>query len=508
VSISQPALQETYAAPAREAPSQTSPALSFLRKGTWLIVVGMALGNIAPALVILLARVFPPATFGLYVSLQALVLTVSKLTTLGLDRGLNWYVARERARPARRASALVAATWVALALALVVVLGGALLCVLAPELGQALLHGDLAFAAVCLLALPGWCVLHLHAGALEGLLKPGYRIFLNQTLVTTLAPALGLLLYALGLGRWGLAVGLVLANTLGAALIVWAARRALPELRYLQWPGIERRLLAYSWPLGLGDFLTAVLLRTELWMLLVLLGPDQAAIYAVMSTLAGGVRAVRQSYDPLLVPVVSALPEQGSRELGRVFRYAVHMVSSLQLVLAAGIVLFARELLSLAGRHYAEQSQVLAILLVTHLLQGFLGMAGTVVLGLGKTRPLLALNVATLLLNIGLNALWIPRAGPLGAAWAAATTVLLTGVIVVVLQARLTRAWLFSRRLWGNAALVLLLMIGVVIDPMPSRHIALEWRGGLALGVLALVALNAWLSREQRPGTPRAAPGV
>jgi O-antigen/teichoic acid export membrane protein len=487
------------------ASGERSRNLRLLRAGTWLTLGGVVAGNVAPVLVVLLARTFPPEAFGLYVSLQLMVLTVSKFATLGLDRGLAWYIARQPLRSEQSARALASATALALLLSVAVVAGVALAGwsgVRSGFFGGG--EGDGAMVTLCFLALPPWCVLHLHAGALEGLRHPGYRIFLNQGLVTALAPASALALHALGFGRWALPLGLVLANGVGAVWIVCAARRRLPRLRRPLELRLDRSLLAYSWPVGISDVVAGVRARADLWLVLALAGPRTAGIYAVMNTLPSGVRVIRQTYDPVVIAVVSSMGATSRKHLSSVFSYAVHMVSSLQLLIALFVLLFPRELLSLAGRDYVFEPSALWLLSIAHVLQGSLGMPGAVLLGLGQSRTLLVCSVGGLILGVLTNLWWIPQYGVFGAAISSAVTALVTSLILLGLQLRLTKSWLYARHLWSNAALIVALVTAAVSLRDQILDSSLVTRCALAAVGVAFVSANA-LWKRGRLDAPRAA---
>ena len=64
----------------------------YLVKSAFLNLAGTALKVIAPVLMIVVARVFDKALFGVYVSTQLWVLTMSRVAVLGLDKGLHRYI--------------------------------------------------------------------------------------------------------------------------------------------------------------------------------------------------------------------------------------------------------------------------------------------------------------------------------------------------------------------------------------------------------------------------------
>lgn len=475
--------------------------LKFLRRGTVLHALGLVAGNVSPVLAILLARTFSPEDFGLYVSLQLLVLTLTRIAVLGLDRGLCWYLAIHRDEPARGEQALAAATWVTTGLCLVII--GAVGLAWAGDLlawipGSEDLDGAFTFA--CFLGLLPWTLLHLHAGAFEGLKRPEYRIFVSQGFVMSLAPASALLFVWLfpALGRWSMPLGLFLANTTGAAIVIWAAKRRMPALRYLPLRGLDRGLLAYSVPMGLSSFLAGLLQRIDLWMLVTFMGAAPAAVYAVMTMLSNGVRTVRQSYDQLLVPLVGGMPEGDRDRLAQVFSYAVHIVSSIQLPIAVAVLVFPEEILLIAGKDYVIAPEALAILLTGSLVQGFLGLTSPVLAGRGRSGALLVMTVVSLALNIALNAWFIPRLGITGAALATTISVAVISVASLVMQVVETRSWLFQRHLAINFVMI----VAFVASEVLFQEELLAWPLWKRLVVFvvgsAVVGVHAWVKRSRR----------
>lgn len=479
----------------------------FLSRGTRLTVLGMIGGNIAPVLVVLLARTFPPSVFGLYVSVQLLVLTASKLTSLGLDRGLAWYVAaNEKAPDVARAAIAAATRWVVLIASAVVAAVGA-----GAALGGLSVLGDFPedealFVLACFAALPAWSVLYVHAGALEGAKRPEFRVLVNQTLVFALAPALALALYFLGLDKWSLPSGLVASNVIGAALVCRATHRVVGAVPYGSRPALDRALLRYSLPLSLNELLAGVLQRADLWMILYFLGPAPAAVYAVMSTLTAGVRAVRQSYDQLLIPVVGSMEPGARHRLPEVFSFAAHRITIIQLAVAVGVLFFPAELMSIAGRDYVIEPQALSILLAAQVVQGLGGLAGTVVLGLGHSRPLLVSSGVALVINVALNAILIPRQGIVGAALATTIAVAMSGVFLVVVQVRATGQWLYQRRLVPNMVLITAFLVCALGFHAAILSMPLVDRALAACCALAVIGLYYWWAERGERDTTRAAP--
>jgi O-antigen/teichoic acid export membrane protein len=115
----------------------------------------------------------------------------------------------------------------------------------------------------------------------------------------------------------------------------------------------------------------------------------------------------------------------------------VALVTLIQLAIGFFIVLFPDEILMIAGKSFVINPEVLGILLFGNLLNGFFGLSGTVINGMGNSRFMLKLNVFTLLFALGMNALLIPRLGLAGAALSTAAYQLLQCVWMNVYLVRM-----------------------------------------------------------------------
>jgi O-antigen/teichoic acid export membrane protein len=476
-------------------PTQMRSDKKYLIKGSVLNLIGLVVRNISPVLVIILARLFPREVFGLFISVSLFALTASRLLVMGLDKGLIWYVPRnqKRGRPAHTGLVPVTVT------THLVAIGAWVLAALFIGSGGLVSFPTLAavsptFVTVCLLSVVPYMALHCFAAALEGIRRPEYKLFVNQFLATTLGPLSAIILFYAGVGDMSLALGFTGSNLLGALVLVFFVNRHFDGIRWRKWGRIDGELLRYSWPLGVAEAIASVLLRVDLWMILFMLGPAEAAVYAIMVTLSNGVKGIRQSFDPLIVPIVSKMKkEQRAAHLKEVYSYAVNMVTGIQFLVAFTVLFFPAEIMSIAGKSYTVQPQALSILLVGNLVNGFLALNGQVILGLGYSRVMLYLNTGTLLLNLALNYLLIPRLGITGAATATVLAYMAQCLMMYLYQKRLTGLHLYQRHLAVNA-LVIALFAGAAfgyqetIVALPLLHKTAGYAAALCgLGVLYLL---------------------
>lgn len=483
----------------------------FLARGTWLNLIGLVSKNISPVLVVLMARVLPREAFGLFVSLQMLILTASRLTVLGFDGGLVWFVSQNERRGIPAGSGVGAALRLTLASAGILAVGTAGWIAFGNGLpflleGQTLPDSraaSMAFALLCVATLVPYMPLHGLAAALEGAGRPEYKIYVNYSLVTTLTPALAILLHSLGFGLPGLALGFFASHAVGALVLFVYARRHLPALRLFGGgERVDRDLLRLSLPLGIAETISGLVRRIDLWMVLAMLGAGEAGAYAVMLVLSNGLRSVREGYHPLIVRVVSRMEEhERAARLRPTFSYAVNVVTAIQLVVAT-VVLFVPDLiLSIAGRQYVIDPRALGVLLVGNLVHGFVGLSDQVVVGMGKSRPQLVANVVALAINAAFNAWWIPRYGLSGAAAATVVANLVYGLMMYRVQFALTNCHLFESHLAINGMLVAL--FGVAVFAWQAKLAALDL--GVRLGgcAVALTVVVAIFYAKRRTFSPR-----
>ncbi len=394
----------------------------FLMRSTLFTFGGTALKVIAPILTIVVARVFGKEIFGVYVSTQLLVFTLSRVAVLGFDKGMHRYLPQNLicGRPSHEG--------IVESLKIVVVL--ALLISFVFWLGsffdlQRFFSGLSMLSSLeislYMLSVTPYTVLLLFAGASEGNRHPQYKIFINDFAVTTFAPLIALGLYFGDFAeKLALPVGLFVSNVLGVILYVVLIRRQFPEICWTVKKKIPRELLNFSLPIGFSEVVSAFLLRVDLWMVLVIVGPEAAGIYAVMVTISNGLKTVRQSYNPILQPVVAGMSKNRlDTDLKPVYSYCVSMVTLIQLAIGFFIVLFPEQTMMIAGKSFITKENpvaVLGILMIGNLLNGFWGLSGAVINGLGKSRFMLGMNVVSLIFAVLMNALLIPSLGIAGAA--------------------------------------------------------------------------------------------
>ena len=464
----------------------------FLARGAFINGIGLITRVVSPVLVILLARIYSKAEFGLFISLQALIMTVSRAVLLGLDKGLLWYVPRT-ARHGNPPWGMAGSLWASAGISALIFAGVALMVLTG---AYSRVHAFEGVSAPFLLLMAAsifpFCAVNLFSGGLDGARQPQYRVFLGVFLTTALVPLIAITLKGVLGGAASLGVGMLLGYSIGALLFLPGLRKHFPGESWIRPSRPHVDLLRYSLPLAGTELVSSVLLRMDLWMVLLFLGPEKAAVYAIMVTLANGLRSVRQAFDPLLIPIISNLHgDEVKTKLRPSFSYATNMVSTLQLFIACFILVFPREILSLAGKDYAVEVFAFAFLLLGNLANGFLGLNGTVLLGLGKSRLTLSLSILALVLTLAFNWIFIPRFGISGAAFSTFLVLVISNLLQFLIVRFRLRLSLYEPHLYINCALELALILVLFFSYSKIEALTLNLRiivfGAMLLVLGALV---------------------
>jgi O-antigen/teichoic acid export membrane protein len=427
----------------------------FLLRSTLYNMLSTVIKVAGPVLAILTARIFGKEEFGVFVSAQLWMLTMSRVSVLGLDKGLNWFLPQNTVhnRPQHLGyyESMYRSVIIAAGITLMLLLCANFELQRYAESLAKLSKTELSLYAFSLVP---WVLLHVFGGAAEGMRKPQYKMFITDCTVSAISPLIAIAFYLMAV-PCALPAGLLCANILGCIIYLPLIKKILPDARFTK-NRVPRELLLYSLPRGFSEVVASVLLRVDLWMVLFLLGPANAGIYAVMLTLSNGLRTIRQSFNPILLPIVAGMSEERLKtDLKPVFSYCVGKVTAIQIVIGFFIVLFPDKILMIAGKDFIVQPATLGILLFANLLGGFFGMAGPTLNGMGKSFFTLKLDTVSLAVALILNYMLIPHFGLIGAA--------LSTFLFTLLQAVWNNIYMLKLGFWPYSKKLLLNGIGAFI---------------------------------------------
>ncbi len=260
---------------------------------------------------------------------------------------------------------------------------------------------------------------------------------------------------------------------------------------------ISKDLLLYSLPLGFNEFVSAFLIRSGLWMVLLFLGPEKAGAYAIMVTISNALQTIRVGFTPILTPVVAGMnKERLHSDLKPVLTYCVSMISLIQLVIGFFIVLFPDEILSLAGSDFIVQPEALGILLLVQLLVGFWGMALVIMNGIGKSFYTLKMNIFSLGIALLSGYFLIPALGLVGAALSMLSYNLVSMIWNNIYLAKLG-LWPYSAKLWPQLLWMVLLLALYMVLNFGGLTLSIWQKVIFYLMVLVALGFQWWLQKRK-----------
>jgi O-antigen/teichoic acid export membrane protein len=397
-------------------------------------VLGLAIG-------VLLARTLGASGYGVYAYAFAVLELLKVPTALGLPTLVMRNVAVYSAQKdwARMRGLLVRANQAVLGMSLLLMLlaGGTPLLV-ANWLQH---HQALKTFWLALLLLPIFSLTALRCACLRGL----HRVVLGQTPELLVRPALFLVLigvvWLLGerltperaMGFQVVAVGC--AFLLGA---VWLLRSLPREMKGTSSAYETQAWAASALPFLLVGGLHLINTQTDIIMLGWFKTAADVGAYRVASTGAGLVLfAFAAAYDVLAPSVARLYAEGDTARLQRVITLSARIILLFSLPVALALVFFGRRVLSaIFGLEYAVGATALAILAFGQLVTVGMGLAVLILNMTGHERDTATSFTVSAILNVTLNAFFIPLWGINGAALASAGSLVIWNVLTVVLVRR------------------------------------------------------------------------
>lgn len=387
--------------------------------------------NFRAVFTFLVARLLGEAALGRFGLAFATVDLLSRVASLGLENAVVPFVARAEARGGRGRTRQIFARSNAVGLLASVVLVG----VSMPALWWfARARGVEAFAGGgvwMLLALPGIVVGRICTGVSRGLLAMRSEFYsrgLGETWITT-----GVFAVAVALGVRDLAPALaVVCGATGGAVIALvlaaSAVRSTPRRTSVE-PGNTSEgangaggdLLRFSVPIAASGLLNTLAQRVDVLILgaFVNRAPgvtlESFGVFCAAVEIAGGLRKVRQVFDPILVPVATARHVTDGRALRQTVAGPARWVLAGQLPIVGVLTLAGGTVLAIYGPGFRSGWLWLALLALAHAANSFGGLVETLLM---IERPSLnLLNAAvTVAVQAVLAVLLIPVLGVTGAA--------------------------------------------------------------------------------------------
>jgi PST family polysaccharide transporter len=381
----------------------------------WLIadkVVRLGLGLVVW---VWFARAYGPQTFGVWNFAIALTALFGVVASLGMDGVVTRELAQE---DADRGGIL--GTAVALRLA------AAAACTLAALLTVRKMRPDMPLATA-LVGCNALAFLLQSSQVIDYLFQARMRpapavLAVNAAFVLATALRIAVLLTGAGVFWLG---GTLVAEALLAAGFLVVAYASQPEFR-ARWrfdARIARRLAAECWPLLLSGLAVMAYMRLDQVMLAAMVGDAEVGQFSAALRIAEVWYFIPMAIMTAVFPAMIKSRERGAEVYARQVQRLYDGMAWLGLLVAVTISLLGRWMIDLLyGPSYALSAHVLSIQAWCGVSVAMSFVHGKWLLAEGLQKYGLVYTVTGAAVNLGLNAILIPRFGAVGAAWATLCT--------------------------------------------------------------------------------------
>ena len=407
-----------------------------IARGAAVNFAGALLRTVSVIFYVYLARAYGPAVVGVFVVCVSALDIVAKLGILGFDRAIMTTAARrgdagDEGRFYRStAHGLIMGGLAGMAVTLLMEAGA--IPWSARFLGRADLVAPLRIMA------PGvffWTVSGIFLAAAKAT-----RVMKHDLAVKNVVEPLALFAGALAFGAFmpgvqALAWAFVASTLAGAAAAALLFGRRFSYRKLLSHAGTPEgraEIARHAVPIGVYDLLNLLLQRVDLFILTRFAPAATVGVYAMAQNAAFTFKKVRQSFDPISLPVIAAASHARRREdlLGH-YRTVTRWVLIINLGLMGVAAVGSRLIMGIFGRDFTPGAAPLVILTAAIMVNTILGVSELFIL---TDRPML--NVANTVAALGaaaaLGFLLTPRFGMIGAAAATLGAYALMNVLRLV----------------------------------------------------------------------------
>ncbi|MBP0020807.1 MAG: oligosaccharide flippase family protein [Cyanobacteria bacterium SBLK] len=195
-----------------------------------------------------------------------------------------------------------------------------------------------------------------------------------------------------------------------------------------------RQWLLVALPLLFDRTFEILLTQTDIIMVGSLSGAGEAGIYTAASKTALWTTFILESLNLVASPAYAILYAKSDRKgLQKIVAAVTLWIFAPSVAIAATLAIFSQPILGLFGSEFLTAHFALKILLIGHLVDVLCGSVGNLMMMTGHQNKSVIVSGCCGVMNIGLNAVLIPKFGAAGAAIATTSTLVIWNICMSVL---------------------------------------------------------------------------
>lgn len=380
---------------------------------------------------VVMTNIVSQSIYGIFVTTYTCVTIISYIANLGLDSATLRFLSTYRAQDDHnRAAGLIRfVLWMTLISGL---LCGALFFLGTTALAHFVYHNDVyevPFKEAALL-IPLLAVQLTLSNGLFALKAIKWKVYVDRLIQPALTLVFIGVFYLLGLRLEALILamicGLIASVITGKYFLGKASRplvhNAVPKFEPKVW-------LGFSLPMFLSSMIQSILNSTDVLFLAAFATTAQVGLYSAADRMSGLVVIPLVALNLIFSPLIAEYYARGERkQLADMSKVVTKWALSLSLPVFLCFCIFHQAILSIFSKDYTAGGTVLIILSLGNLIDAGVGSVGYLLSMTGRARVVLANSVMTIVLNVGLGFFLVPRFNVIGAAVAAALTIIINNV--------------------------------------------------------------------------------
>jgi len=436
-------------------------------KGTGTTLIGSSIGGGLNFLSqVIIARFLGVEIFGLYALGLAAVRISQVIARLGLDTGGMRFISMYKSEnPSKLKGVLFSSTGISLLSSTLI---GLMLYLLSGEISQKIFRRPEIEEILHLFAfsIPFITVTTVISSLLRGFHTAKYTVYMSDLIQPATNTILIMGFHYAGFGLSGVIYALILSHMIAFIIGISYLNRLFPEFKNRSVKPVYeiKKLISYSIPLLSVGFMNYFFSWTDILMLGFLSTTKDVGIYRAASQVPFIMTMFLSATNSLYAPLVADLYYKGEvQRLSNIYKSTTRWTTYAVFPILVFILLSPREIMMIFGKGYVETGYIVLIVLsFGQLINCMTGGAGFTLIMTGRQNIQLLILVASVLINIALNIILIPRYGSLGAALATSIAISLANITKVVVVFKYIKAHPFSRHMLKftmfSIILILLLM--------------------------------------------------
>ena len=313
--------------------------------------------------------------------------------------------------------------------------------------------------AIAMITVPIASLRNLRLGAMRGL----NRVVLGQVPDSLLAPLIVVVLTCLSylLFPESFNVFWLLGIKISAITITffigswWLLKSIPPEVKQIQPKYIWKKWLVSGLPFMFLGTVELVYSRIDIVMLGSIKGVQAVGTYTIIVGITQLAVFVHYSANSALAPTIASLySENKFEQLEQIVRRSLLVVFSLSLLIAVTMMGLGKYILAIFGSEFISGRAAMNILIIGQLFEAFTGPVGLLLSMTGHQKYIAGSTAASAVLNVILNAFFIPRWGINGAAAATAISITVINIFNVILVKKMVGISLYSlnlKKMFGSS---------------------------------------------------------